>query len=227
MVTKPKQKFDNIVQLGLKAHSLATQHGMAERLPAGMLDGLAASIASLGVLVPGAGKARNDAKTATKSQKVVLQQAYWQLRAVRSLASASPNASVRSAYTVGDRTDPKLVGSVAKALRRVIERATNKPEEARALGILEADVEALRSSLATIVTTDEEQSRKIATLPERTRDRNVEARRILEAVDRIAASGMLRYVGDPRGVEFEALLRRPGRPRAQEDAGQEAPPPPA
>ena len=148
MVTKPVQRFDDITQAGLKAHQLALRHGLGERLPAGMLDGLQADIATLGALVSGAGQVRDEAKTATKSTKDALAYAYDQLRAIRALVAGSSTAqSVRSAYTIGQKVDPKIVSSVDKAIRRVLERVDAKTEEARSFGILESDVLSLRAAL--------------------------------------------------------------------------------
>lgn len=72
----PGKDFGAVTQRGLKAQTLGRAHpaALAARLPAGMLDGLAADLQKLGVNVAGEMVARSSVETAMKSRNESLAQ---------------------------------------------------------------------------------------------------------------------------------------------------------
>lgn len=112
-----------------------------------------------------------------------------------------------------------MVKATVAALQQIIDRAAAHPEEARGLGILDKDVDAARAALASVLGADAQQEDLRAAAPSTTRERNAAARRIVAAVDRIAAAGILAFATVPKTrANFEALIGSGGsrgRPRTK------------
>ncbi|MBI5477979.1 MAG: hypothetical protein HY906_03940 [Deltaproteobacteria bacterium] len=227
--TKPAKKFDQITQVGLKAHALATEHFavLAERLAAGTVDGLAADLARLGALVPGALAVRADAHAATAAQDQALAAGYERVTAVRTAVARTDGleAAARKAYAVGNRTNPHVVKDVKAALDLIIARAEANPEEARRVGLLTADLAAMKADSAGVTGADDVQERKRAAAPLTTKERNRTASRVLAGVDRIAGAGVLHFAREAAvRARFEALIGA-GNPRTRRAPAPPAPPP--
>ena len=123
-----------------------------------------------------------------------------------------PRYDVRRAYGVGQHVDRRVVTHLVVAMNEIIKRATELPEEARGLGVLDRDVEELRLLVATIQRANDEQETSRARAPVSTRDRNIAAGRILAAVDRIVGAGLIEFARSPaKRAEFEALVEGPPR----------------
>lgn len=210
----PRKDFSAIVQVGLKAHNLAGAHQAAlePRLPSGLLDGLAADLTKLGGDVPGAQATRAEARAATASQDEALAQGYALVTAIRTAVQRSgASKDVRVAYGVGVKTSARVVKQVKAAILQIVERANSHPAEASALGILSKDVTALEDDLATITSADDSQEQRRAGAPQSTKERNRTANRILGAVDRVVAAGVVEFAKAPETrAEFEALVAGSG-----------------
>jgi len=214
MARTPSRDLTPVIQLGLKAHRLATDEGaIVPRLPAGFLDGLAADIAALGTLAAGARQAHLDATLATETQNAELDHAFQLVSAIRTaVRRAKPRPDVRRMYGVGHRLDPRSVTHLVVALSGLIDRATARPDEARDLGLLDRDVAELRELLATIRAANTRQETRRAKAPSSTKERDAAARRVLAAVSRIAGAGIVEFAHDPsKRAPFEALLEPPHR----------------
>lgn len=125
--------------------------------------------------------------------------------------------ATQRAYGVGLKSSKTSVKAVIAGLQQTIDRAVAQPEEAGGLGIFEQDVDAAQDALQAVLGADAEQEDLRAASPASTRERNAAARRILAAVDRIAAAGILALATVPRtGASFEALVASSGRrPRSR------------
>jgi len=208
--TKPSKKLSDIEQAGRKALGLVKKHGkhLTERLPAGLEAGLEDDVDQLKGLAAGAKTARAQAKAATASQTKALKDARARVSAVRTAVGRSgASKAVQKAYGVGAPYTTTSVKHAVSALQQIIDRATASPEEARSLGILAADVTALRASLKAVLGADATQEDLRAAAPATTRERNAAARRVQAAVDRIAGAGVLAFADEPAiRSTFEALI---------------------
>jgi len=219
---KPDKKFHRIIEKGVEAHRLATEHQLGERLPAGQMDGLAADVATLGSLVPGTEQRKGVGLGATETERSAIRRGADLVSAIRSvLAQAEVSADVRRAYGVGVNYNPRIIKGVVAAMDLVLDRVRKSPEEARSLGILESDIETLRATRSAILSADEGQAQEKAKSGSTIRERNQAAHRIQGAVGRIAAAGSLKYPSDPRRSLFVALLGKGrGVRKPKEEAAQ-------
>jgi hypothetical protein len=215
--SKPKKSFTDIQQVGKKALALHDKHQaeITDRLTAGTVSGLREDLPALRGLVPGVGKARRRAKAATADQADALKTGHALVSAVRqAVARRGKTKAVRTAYGVGAKLSAKSVKSVSEALGTIHDRAAKKPEEARAMGIVAADVTKIRAAIEAIEGADDVQESLRAAAPQTTRDRNQAARRILAAVDEIATAGAIAFAHQPAiRKKFEALLGHGARKR--------------
>jgi hypothetical protein len=208
--TKPSKQFTDIEQGGRKALGLAKKHAkeVGDRLPSGLVTGLEEDVDQLKGLIAGATTARAKAKAATASQAKATAGAWARISAVRTaVARSGASKAVQKAYGVGGSQKTTSVKHAVSGLQQIIDRATANPEEARSLGILSADVTALRASLKDVLGADATQEDLRAAAPATTRERNAAARRVQAAVDRIAGAGVLAFADKPAiRSTFEALI---------------------
>lgn len=207
---KPKKTEAETTQAGLKAHNLAVTHKavLEPRLAPGVVDGLAADLTQIGIVVPGAVQTRTVARTAKVSQDVALAQGYALVSAIRAaVVRAKAAADVRKAYGVGAKVNALVVKDVKASIATIVARAEANPSEARSLGILQKDIDALKADNDAITAADEDQEKKRATAPQSTKARNQTLVRIIEATDRIAGAGILEFAKDEAiRAEFQALI---------------------
>lgn len=222
--THPHRDFDHIIQVGLKAFKLASEHAGAiePRLP-GMTAGLKTDVDALGVVIPGALQARAEAKAATGAQRGIAQQACLQVRAIRATVRKSgASKAVQKAYGVGLLLAPTKVAIVKAAIQQIVNRATSAPEEAEGFGLQAADVASLTALLTALTSADSDQDVKRANAPQSTRARNVTANRVLKMAAIIAGTGMRAFAHSPTEYGlFKALMASTGR--APKSAGKKAP----
>lgn len=211
--SQPAKNITQITQTGLTAFNLATKYdtALAGRLtPATLVTDLGANLAALGVVVPAAKTAKGEAKTATAAQNSALEVGYQMLSAARlSVSRKSINPAVRKAYGVGSRTAKTVVKDVKTGLQTIVNRATANSTEATRLAILPADVTRYTAQIASIDAADQAQEKARASAPLSTKQRNVTARKILDAIDEIAGAGVVAF--DTSATEralFEALVKK-------------------
>jgi hypothetical protein len=215
----PGKDFNDIVQVGLKAHALAIAHRplLEPRLPVDTIENLSSDLTALGALVPGAKQVKEESKAATSSQNDALSKGHALISAIRANVLRRKVApGIRKGYGVGTRWNPRLVKDIASAGQQIVERASDNAAEAQGLGILPKDIEALKGCLLVLGTLDQEQEIKRATSPGSTKSRNSTAREILKAVDHIIGAGILEFAEDKTlRAEFQALIGA-GSPRKKE-----------
>jgi hypothetical protein len=221
--------FSEVTQVGIKARELVTeyQQQLSPRLDPALLTTLTADLGLLGAVVPAAKGAKEDSVQATAHQSSALEQGHRMVTAVRAAVGRTrPGRNVSLAYGVGTKTSKNVVKDVKNALQKIIDRASDNPEEAASFGILPADVKAYTDQIAAIDAADQAQEHARARAPLSTKVRNATARRILEAVDRIAGAGMIAFATSPtERASFEALIKRARRamPKKQTSAEPSAP----
>lgn len=210
--THPGREFDDIKQLGLKSLNLALtyQAVIESRLPTGLIPGLKQDLADLGVVVPGAIKARIGVRVATETQNQTLAKAMRRVSAVRTaVRSVGAAIDVRHAYGVG-RSRSVTVNGGKVAIQQILDRLEAHPEEVTLFGILPADVTALQAALTELTSAAEAQDTKRANAPLTTRERNLTASRILKASRRIAGAGVVAFADSEVERElFEAIKVTP------------------
>ncbi|MFT3767632.1 MAG: hypothetical protein QM820_19430 [Minicystis sp.] len=207
--THPQLDFANIKQRGLKALNLALVYAaeIGPRLGPNLVSELQNDLGTLGVVVPGAKQAHDEAQGATVTQTVVLSRGYEKASVVRTaVRKAKASDEVKKAYGVGQRMDRRLVRDVKAALNQIIDRATKVPAEAASLGILPQDIDAMKELVETISDAHQTQDEKQASAPQTTKQRNATGNRILAAIGRIEGAGLIHFTDDPTvRASFEAL----------------------
>ena len=224
---KPNKAFTAITQTGLKAHALALEHRkpIEARLPAGLIDGLAHDLGLLGAAVPGATQARAGSKSATATQDAALEAAHLRVSAIRLAVQRSDEpADVKRHWGVGTRYNARVVKDVRAAAKTILDRAHAHAAEARAVGIIPRALRDLEAAAAAVESADAKQEKARAHAPDATRARNIVARRIVGATDRIATAGVLELAADAgERARFEALIGA-GNTKRSAKAGGAAPP---
>ena len=231
MSTHPQLDFTIIIQRGLKALNLALVYAvqLGPRLSKDLVPALESDLTLLGAAVPGAKQAHDEAQGATASQETALSRGYEKVRAVRAALRKGRAASdTRKAYGVGQALNPRIVRDVVAALNQITDRAVAMPAEAAEIGIIPADIDAMKALVAAITEADRNQGEKLAKAPRTTQERNLTANRILAAVGRIEGAGLLQFADDTTvRASFEALSAGPkkGKKSTPTPAGDDTPKP--
>jgi hypothetical protein len=222
--TRPRTSAAQANQKGLEAHRLATRDRaeLEPRLGAGVIDGLAADLAALGMVVPGALQERAEKKAATQGQYGALEDLHRMISAIRtSVVNSDLPKSAQKSWAIGQPVQKRIAKSVISAGEQIAARVDAAPEEARAIGVLPADQAALKASIAAARGADDSQEAKKISAKAATRTRDETLTRISAAAKRIASVGLLAFRTSPTKLaEYEALLS--GAPRKR---GTTSPPP--
>lgn len=209
---KPRQEFNAINQLALKAQGLAAQHAapIGARLSPTFLTAFAADIAALGAAVPAALTSKHGKIQLTAAQSAALAGGYALVRGLRTTVKAhTTDNDVLLAYGVGRRINPLVVKDVTAALQTILDRVNAQPAEAAAFDIVADDTKAVQSALDAVAKADAEQEAARVSAPKTTKERNEIAHRLLDGVKKIAGAGMRTFVDDPAVfATFEALVAK-------------------
>ncbi len=210
--SKPRQEFNEIGQLALKAQDLANQYQaqLGARLSAAFLAGFGTDITALTAAVPTVITTKQGTVQLTVAQSVALANGYNLLKGIRTTVKGfGPDESVLLAYGVGNRVSKLLVKEVLAALQKIVARITAEPAEAASFDIVAADTTALNAAIAAINLADQTQEQGRASAPQATKNRNAIARRLLAGVKKIAGAGMRTFNEDATTfANFEALITR-------------------
>jgi hypothetical protein len=222
--THPRRDYTIIVQLGLKALGLADKYkdAVGPRLPKDLVASLQKDVGGLGDTYASKALAKDDASLATEVQTKAAARACVRVRAIRAaVKNAEAPKEVQHAYGVGTElraTPPK----VKVAIQKIIDRVKDHEEEMEAFGILAEDVDALKAALAEVTSTDMDQETKRATAPLATRERNVVANRVVRAVLRISAAGMMAFADQQdehaEFAEIDAAAKRTKKSQGEAEA---------
>jgi hypothetical protein len=196
----PHRDFSSIIQIGIKVLNLALANKAAiePRLPKGTLAALETDIAGLGPARADALQVRGDAQQATSQQMAGLSQSHMRVMSIRkALRVASAPVEVRRAYGVGTTVRKDSPTQVEAAIKQILKRVTDYPDEPASFGVLAEDIDALKAALGEVQSADLAQEQKRAKAPDATKARNRMANRILRAAQQISAAGMIAFVQQP------------------------------
>jgi len=208
--TYPRRDFAGITQVGLTALGLAQAHPaeLDPRLPAGLLTGLGADLAAMGVVVPGAAQAHASARLATEERDAAVVRTIACVGAMRqAVRDADAPAEVQHAYGVGKTLDKRRLTVLRGVVGLIFDRLGAHPEDIAAFGFVQADIDALTARKADVEVASTAQQQKRAGAPSTTKERNRTANRILAAVKRIRGAGVLAFATDPVVRDEFAALR--------------------
>src|SRR5690606_6301938 len=143
----PKWSIALLPDIGAKALALANEHRAAlePRLPPGVIDGLAASLAELDAKSAAATVVPTALKAATVTQNDAAAAGYQLVSAARRAVSRVGGRADAKAFGVGEVMRRNSTPQVLSGLAKFLDGATARPEVARAAGILPADVDAARA----------------------------------------------------------------------------------
>jgi hypothetical protein len=196
---KPRQTWTEIVQLGLKAQKLMTDHAaeLGKRTPPAFVTSFGNDLAALNGAVSTVIIIKKGTVQLTAAQNAALTEGYNLVTGTRiSVRGQTSDKDVRLAYGVGTEV-PMLVKDVKAALQQIINRVKAQPAEADGFGIVDDDLTAMQAALDAITKTDQAQEAGRATAPLTTKERNAIAKRLLAGVKRIAGAGMRAFAADP------------------------------
>jgi hypothetical protein len=200
---------------GTTALNLANQYNAAvgPRLPAGMLDTLAADLTTLGAILAPATPAAPPPAPGTPAvppappptlAEAVATLAILLTAVHASIEGSKAKAAIRKAYAVSSKA-VKEPARVLAAAQTVVTRADQSPTEALSLGILPADVAALSAAIAAL-TAAEVVVKGSKGGGATAKERQAAEVRMHEAVARISGAGVLAFATNaPVRAEFAAL----------------------
>jgi hypothetical protein len=210
--TKPRQEFNNISQLGLKAQALAVEHQskLGDRLGPSFLIDFSKDLNQLNLAVPAVLTITDGKVQLTAAQLAALEGGYKLVKGIRTtVKSFHPDKDVLLAYGVGTPTNKAIVKEVVSAIQKIVDRIDAEPAEAKAFDIVADDEAALKAAIVAINAADQAQEKGRAEAPQTTRQRNITARRILAGVKKIAGAGMRTFTDDKTVyANFESLVSK-------------------
>lgn len=208
--TNTKWPTSDLSRIGRGALALALEQRVAlePRLPAGLLDGLAADLDAFDGKRTAAVIASEALRAATRTQNAAARTALDFLSATRgAVARNGASAAERAAFGLSLRPNANKIATVVAGLDAFVDGATRFPDVARDCGLLPADLDQARALRTALSTADADQETRKQTRKAPTAERVALQRRIEKAVDAIAAAGAVAFLLDPGLVQrFRALI---------------------
>jgi hypothetical protein len=211
-----KWKTEETIRCGLAVHELAVTHReeLEPRVGAATIDGLGTDVAELRNDAAGAVSSRADRRSSTLDQNEALRTGAAVVAAVRSaIRHVHPaDKALQGEFGVGVAVNDRSVPSVAAGLQIVLDASARHPDETRAAGILDADIEKAQNARAGLATADATQEGRKLGAREATARRRATQLRVQKGIDRILAAATLAFVDRPSLLaKFTSLV--PSRPR--------------
>ena len=198
--TKVKWSPSDLSRVGRAALALATSKKatLEARLPAGLLDGLAADLDAFEGKQSAATLATEALREATRTQDAAARAAVDFMGHVRAaIVRAAPPAAVRAAFGLSLRPLPAKVSSVIAALDAAVDGATRYPDVAREAGVLTSDVDRLKALRSALASADAKQEATKLTKKLPVVDRKQVQGRIEKATDTIINAGAMAFADAP------------------------------
>jgi hypothetical protein len=195
--------------LAEQAYALAIEHRaqLDPRLPSGTIDGLGADLNTLGVSPtpqPSAPAAPSPQPPSLAEALKVAANLVTAIHATVLGAKAKP--AVRKAYGAASKAVDTDVKRVLAAAEMIAAQATGNPSEALALGILPADITALRAAEADLTAAEKAAHGNSGQAGATKKEKHAAASRMVETVARIAGTGALSFAQNAAvRAQFEAL----------------------
>jgi hypothetical protein len=196
---------------GEQAYALAIEHRtqLDPRLPSGTIDGLNADLRTLGVSPTPQPSAPAEAPPSPQAPSLAeaLEVAANLVTAIHeTVLGARAKPAVRKAYGAASKAVGKEVERVLAAAEKIVAQATGNPSEALALGILPADITALRAAESDLSAAEAAARGNGGQAGATRKEKHAAATRMLEAIGRIAGAGALSFAQNAAvRAQFEAL----------------------
>jgi hypothetical protein len=192
-----------------QAYALAIEHRaqLDPRLPSGTIDGLGADLHTLGVSPTPQPSAPAEPSPQPPSLAEALAVAANLVTAIHAtVLGAKAKPAVRKAYGAASKAVDTDVKRVLAAADLIAEQATGNPSEALALGILPADITALRAAEADLTAAEKAAHGSGGQAGATKKEKKAAESRMVETVARIAGVGALSFAQNaPIRARFEAL----------------------
>lgn len=192
-----------------QAYALAIEHRaqLDPRLPAGTIDGLGADLHTLGVSPTPQLSTPAEPSPQPPTLADALKTAANLVTAIHAtVLGAKAKPAVRKAYGAASKAVENDVKRVLAAAELIAAQATANPSEALALGILPADITALRAAEADLTAAEKAAHGNGGQAGATKKEKHAAATRMVETVARIAGVGALSFAQNaPVRAQFEAL----------------------
>jgi hypothetical protein len=194
---------------GEQAYALAIEHRVLldPRLPPGTIDGLKADLHTLGVSPTPQPAAPAEPSPQAPSLAEALAVAANLVTAIHAtVLGARAKPAVRKAYGAASKAVDSNVKHVLAAADKIAAQATGNPSEALALGILPADITALRAAESDLSAAEAAARGNGGQAGATKKEKHAAAARMLETASRIAGAGALAFAKNAAvRAQFEAL----------------------
>lgn len=208
--TKVKWSPADLSRVGRAALALATgkKATLEARLPAGLLDGLAADLDAFDGKQSAATLATEALREATRTQDAAARAAVDFMGHLRAaVVRAQPPAAVRAAFGLSLRPNVNKVSSVVAALDAAVDGATRYPDVTREAGVLSSDVDRLKALRTALASADAKQESTKLTKKLPVVDRRQVQARIEKATDTIINAGAMAFADKPDEAQlFRSLV---------------------
>jgi hypothetical protein len=209
----PKWLIADVITYGRQAKELSKQYRdeIVRRMKLAELEELETGIDGLDSSKAGQSEKLVVQKTGTKNKDLLLSGFHISIIDIRGLVKAAPKVTAEklSAFGVGMKTKGNTVSENIAAANMIIDSFEKFKEWAISeAGILEEDIELLKTSRDQLKGADESQDIKVLERKVTTVDKNVLQRRIEELITKVSAVGVVAFrTKQPSLVPlFEALI---------------------
>lgn len=202
-------EIERAVKAGKRAGKLYERDGSAyaDRLEAGLVDGLRADIALLEGVRPATKGKRQASKVATKDERETAEKAVELLALIRQCAASSAaTAAQKKTCGVGVELRAGNTSGVLARLSGIIGLASDATVLAT-LGLTAADIDKVRAFYTALGGADAAQRESMRDSADTTKARDEAIGRVLGAAKRIAAVAGLHFVGTKKARDYEALAK--------------------
>ena len=213
---KPKWKPAEAIRRGSAALELARDNRarIESRLPAGAIDGLEQDIKVIQDKIDLVAVHRSRQKGYTASQNKLMKHTRDFVSALKeAIKTAHPrNKSLLKAIGVGNHIVSRKVTSVTAAADTLLKAAARFPEEFRAAGVLERDLQKLDRLRSSLQKVDVKQEQVKVTAKQAIAARNEAQLRIERMVGLIARAGEIEFMEDPEKARaFAGITKGTGK----------------
>ena len=209
MAKSPGNLATTDTSAGEQAYALAIEHRaqLDPRLPSGTIDSLGADLHTLGVSPTPQLSAPAVPSQQPPSLAEALAVAANLVTAIHAtVLGAKAKPAVRKAYGAASKAVENNVKRVLAAAEMIAAQATGNPSGALALGILPADIAALRAAESDLAAAEKAAHGSGGQAGATKKEQHAAATRMLETVARIAGVGALSFAQNaPVRAQFEAL----------------------
>jgi hypothetical protein len=213
----PKWEISQVIQIGKEAVLLTEgkKKEIEPRVSAGLLDGLPADIAQLESLFTGRPAKTIEVKGMTGSEKDVARKGGEWVSAIReAVKRRAKGTGLPKAVGVGEAVHGDQSTSVASAVEAVLKAAQEYPDEIRACGVIESDIQKGQAILDSLVGARNTQDTGMKGKKNLTTQKNTIQIRIEKAIEEISTGGYIQFMDTDKVLakRFQDLIPSSGKP---------------